>query len=80
MTAVIDVQNLQTYFHIERGVVKAVDAVWVQLEPGHTLGGGGEAGSGKSVTSLTIMRLLAATAQVHSGSISFLGQDLVGLP
>ncbi|GIT31056.1 MAG: hypothetical protein Ct9H300mP1_31020 [Planctomycetaceae bacterium] len=46
----------------------------------HTLGVVGESGSGKSVTSLTIMRLLAATAQVHSGSISFLGQDLVGSP
>ena len=80
MTAVIDVQNLQTYFHIERGVVKAVDDVSFQIEPGHTLGVVGESGSGKSVTSLTIMRLLAATAQVHSGSISFLGQDLVGLP
>ena len=34
MTAVIDVQNLQTYFHIERGVVKAVDDVSFQIEPG----------------------------------------------
>jgi len=80
MTAVIDVQNLQTYFHIDRGVVKAVDDISFQIDPGHTLGVVGESGSGKSVTSLTIMRLLAATAQVHSGSISFLGQDLVGLP
>jgi len=80
MTAVIDVRNIQTYFHIDRGVVKAVDDVSFQIEPGHTLGVVGESGSGKSVTSLTIMRLLAATAQVHSGSISFLGQDLVRLP
>ena len=80
MTAIIDVRNMQTYFHIDRGVVKAVDDVSFCIEPGHTLGVVGESGSGKSVTSLTIMRLLAATAQVHSGTISFLGQDLVRLP
>ena len=45
MTAVIDVQNLQTYFHIERGVVKAVDDVSLLIEPGHTLGVVGESGS-----------------------------------
>lgn len=80
MTTVIDVRNLQTWFHIDRGVVKAVDDVSFRIEPGHTLGVVGESGSGKSVTSLSIMRLLAATAQVHSGSISFLGRDLIGLP
>lgn len=80
MSAVIDVQNLQTYFHTDRGVVKAVDDISFQIKPGHTLGVVGESGSGKSVTSLTIMRLLAASAQVENGSISFLGQDLVSLP
>ncbi len=80
MSTVIDVKNLQTYFHIDRGVVKAVDDVSFEIKPGYTLGVVGESGSGKSVTSLTIMRLLAATARVHTGSISFLGQDLVGLP
>ncbi|MFP6768251.1 MAG: ABC transporter ATP-binding protein [Planctomycetaceae bacterium] len=80
MSNVIDVKNLQTYFHIDRGVVKAVDDVSFEIKPGYTLGVVGESGSGKSVTSLTIMRLLADTARVHAGSISFLGQDLVGLP
>ena len=80
MSAVIDVQNLQTYFHTDRGVVKAVDDISFQIEPGHTLGVVGESGSGKSVTSLAIMRLLAASAEVENGSISFLGQDLVSLP
>lgn len=78
MTAVVEVQNLQTYFHTDRGVVKAVDDVSFQIEPGHTLGVVGESGSGKSVTSLTIMRLLADTAEIKGGSVSFLGQDLVG--
>ena len=79
MSTVIDVQNLKTYFHTDRGVVKAVDDVSFQIKPGHTLGVVGESGSGKSVTSLTIMRLLAATAEIHQGTISFIGQDLVNL-
>ena len=76
MNAVIDIQNLKTYFHTERGVVKAVDDVSLQIQPGHTIGVVGESGSGKSVTSLTVMRLLADTARIHDGTISFLGEDL----
>jgi len=79
MSTILDVQNLMTYFHTDRGVVKAVDDVSFQIKPGHTLGVVGESGSGKSVTSFTIMRLLAATAEVHNGKISFIGQDLVQL-
>jgi len=78
MTAVVDIKNLKTYFHTDRGVVKAVDDISFQIEPGHTLGVVGESGSGKSVTSLTIMRLLADTASIEGGSVSFLGKDLVG--
>ena len=78
--AVIDIQDLCTYFHTEEGVVRAVDDVSFRVEPGHTLGIVGESGSGKSVTSLSIMRLLASTAEIESGSISFLGRDLVKLP
>ena len=79
MSTVLDVQNLMTYFHTDRGVVKAVDDISFQIKPGHTLGVVGESGSGKSVTSFTIMRLLAATAEIHNGKISFVGQDLVQL-
>ena len=74
---VLDIQNLQTYFHSEAGVVKAVDDVSLQVPPGYTLGIVGESGSGKSVTSLSVMRLLAATARIHGGTISFLGKDLM---
>ena len=79
-TPVINVSNLRTYFHTDDGVVKAVDDVSFRLEPGRTLGIVGESGSGKSVTSLSIMQLLASTARIESGQIAFLGRDLVGLP
>jgi peptide/nickel transport system ATP-binding protein len=78
--AVLDVENLRTYFHSEDGVVKAVDDISFRLTQGNTLGIVGESGSGKSVTSLSIMRLLTSNAKIKSGRISFLGKDLVGLP
>jgi peptide/nickel transport system ATP-binding protein len=78
--AVLEVSDLRTYFHTEEGVVKAVDDLSFRLEAGRTLGIVGESGSGKSVTSLSIMRLLASSAKIETGSISFLGKDLVRLP
>ena len=78
--AVLEVQDLRTFFHTEEGVVKAVDDLSFRLEQGRTLGIVGESGSGKSVTSLSIMRLLASTARIETGRISFLGKDLVHLP
>ncbi|HEX6961203.1 MAG TPA: ABC transporter ATP-binding protein [Lacipirellula sp.] len=78
--AVIDVDNLKTYFRTEEGVVRAVDGVSFRIDAGRTLGIVGESGSGKSVTSLSIMRLLAASAKIESGRIALLGRDLVRLP
>ena len=77
MTGIIEIQNLRTYFNTDNGVVKAVDDLSLTIMPGHTLGVVGESGSGKSVTSLTIMKLLAATAEINTGSVMFLGQDIV---
>jgi len=79
MNDVIKIDNLKTYFNTEDGVVKAVDDLSLSIQPGHTLGVVGESGSGKSVTSLTIMNLLAATAEIYDGTISFLGKDLINI-
>ncbi len=79
-TPVIDIENLHTNFYTEEGVVEAVDGVSFRVEKGRTLGIVGESGSGKSVTSLSIMQLLASTAKIDSGKISLLGKDLVQLP
>ncbi|MBI1248418.1 dipeptide ABC transporter ATP-binding protein [bacterium] len=75
----LHVDNLRTYFHGEE-TVKAVDGISFSLAEGETLGIVGESGSGKSVTSLSIMQLLARSAKIEGGSISFLGTDLVRLP
>lgn len=79
MNDVIKIENLKTYFNTKDGVVKAVDDLSLSIKPGHTLGVVGESGSGKSVTSLTIMNLLAASAEIYDGSISFLGKDLINI-
>ena len=57
---VLEVRNLQTYFNTTSGIVKAVDDVSFSVQKGKTLGIVGESGCGKSITSLSIMRLLPA--------------------
>ncbi|HMA35658.1 MAG TPA: ABC transporter ATP-binding protein [Chloroflexia bacterium] len=74
---ILRVEDLQTYFYTEDGVVKAVDGVSFSLHRGETLGLVGESGCGKSVTSLSIMRLIAQPGKTIGGHIWFNGQDLV---
>ena len=77
----LEVNDLKTYFYTDSGVGKAVDGVSFSLEKGKTLGIVGESGCGKSVTSLSIMRLVdPATGRNEGGSILFDGQDLLRLP
>jgi oligopeptide/dipeptide ABC transporter ATP-binding protein len=76
----LDVRNLQTHFHTDDGVVRAVDGVSFQLDAGKTLAVVGESGSGKSVTSLSILRLIAEPpGRIAGGSILFRGRDLLKL-
>jgi oligopeptide/dipeptide ABC transporter ATP-binding protein len=73
----LEVKNLKTYFNTEDGVVKAVDGVDFHIYPGEVLGLVGESGCGKSVTSLSIMRLIGVPGRIVEGEILFDGQDLV---
>jgi oligopeptide/dipeptide ABC transporter ATP-binding protein len=74
------VENLRTYFHARAGVIRAVDGVDLEIEPGKTLGVVGESGCGKSVTALSIMRLIDAPGRVEPQSrVLFEGRDLVQL-
>lgn len=72
----LDVKNLKTYFYTDRGIVKAVDGVDFAVRPGETLGIVGESGCGKSVTSMSVMRLVESPGEIAGGQIFFEGQDL----
>ena len=73
----LEVRGLKTYFYTEDGVVKAVDGVDFVVYPGEVLGLVGESGCGKSVTSLSIMRLISVPGKIVEGEILFEGVDLV---
>jgi len=77
----LEVRNLRTYFEVMDGVVPAVDGVSFSLRRGETLGLVGESGCGKSVTALTIMRLLdIPPARIASGEIWFDGREMLSMP
>jgi peptide/nickel transport system ATP-binding protein len=76
----LSVENLRTYFHTVSAVARSVDGVSFTVMPGETLGIVGESGCGKSVTALSILRLIQPPGRIESGShIIFEGQDLVSL-
>ena len=80
MVPLLEVKDLRTYFFTRDGVVRAVDGVSFSVPAGHTLAIVGESGCGKSVTSLSILRLIASPpGRIVSGSIEFQGRDLLGL-
>ncbi len=80
METVLEVRNLRTHFFSRAGVVRAVDDVSFSLGRGEILGLVGESGCGKSVTSLSIMRLVDQPGRIVSGEILFEGRDLLKLP
>ena len=74
----LEIKNLRTYFYTDEGVAKAVDGVDLAVNRGETLGIIGESGSGKSVTALSVMRLVAGPpGRIISGEILFEGRDLL---
>ncbi len=76
----LEVNNLQTYFFTRAGVVKAVDDVSFSIKPGETLGVVGESGCGKSVTALSVMRLVAnPPGKIVGGEINFNDENILGM-
>jgi oligopeptide/dipeptide ABC transporter ATP-binding protein len=77
----LEVQDLQTFFHAEGTVARAVDGVSFTVGAGETLAIVGESGSGKSVTSLSIMRLVPIPpGEIAGGRVLFRGRNLLALP
>ena len=74
---ILEVKNLHTSFHTDAGVVQAVRGVSFYVEKGESLGIVGESGCGKSVSMLSIMRLLEDNASLEADSLTFDGQDLL---
>src|SRR5579872_4054661 len=74
----LTVNNLRTYFFTRSGVVKAVDDVSFVMKQGETLGVVGESGCGKSVTALSVMRLIATPpGKIVGGEINFNGENIL---
>ncbi|HEY8370887.1 MAG TPA: ABC transporter ATP-binding protein [Thermodesulfobacteriota bacterium] len=80
MPPLLDVRNLETSFRTSHGLVKAVDGVSFDIQPGETLALVGESGCGKSVTALSIMRLVPnPPGRITGGEVLFDGRDLLTL-
>ncbi len=76
----LEVRGLKTYFFTEDGVVKAVDGVDFDVRQGEIVAIVGESGCGKSVTSLSIMRLVGIPGKIVDGEIIFKGENILELP
>jgi len=79
MKELLRVKDLKTYFFTRQGVIKAVDEVGFKINRGETFGLVGESGCGKSVTALSIMRLIPSPGKIVGGEIFFDGDNLLKL-
>ena len=76
----LEVKGLKTHFFTDEGVVRAVDGIDLHINKGETLGVVGESGCGKSVTALSIMRLIPTPpGRIVEGSITYNGRNLLEL-
>ena len=80
MTATLSIEGLETHFFTDRGVVKAVDGVDLEVAGGEIVGLVGESGSGKSITGFSVLGLVDPPGRIIGGSIRFHGENIVGLP
>ena len=78
-TPVLEIQDLKTYIRQRKGVVHAVDGVSLRIEQGETVGLVGESGCGKTMTAMSIMKLLPNGGYIAGGSIKLSGQEVVPL-
>lgn len=76
MNNLLEVKNLQTHFPTRAGIVKSVNDVSFTIKEGELLGLVGESGCGKSITALSIMRLISSPGKIVAGSITFKGEEL----
>jgi ABC-type dipeptide/oligopeptide/nickel transport system ATPase component len=77
----LDIKGLKTYFFTEEGVVRAVDGIDLHIDKGETLGVVGESGCGKTVTALSVMKLIPMPpGKIVEGQMLYEGRDLVTLP
>ena len=80
MAKLLEVKNLRTYFYTDDGVARSVDGVSYDVDRGETLGVVGESGCGKSVTALSIMRLIPdPPGKIEGGEILYNGTNLLDL-
>jgi peptide/nickel transport system ATP-binding protein len=80
MENLLEVRGLKTHFATDRGLFRAVDGVSFAVPRGRTVGLVGESGCGKSVTSLSVMGLVAPPGKVEADSVTFAGTDVLALP
>src|ERR1043165_7009434 len=78
--SLLSIRNLHTFFYTEAGVARSVDGVSLDIAPGETVGLVGESGCGKSVTAMSILRLIRPPGRIEPGSeIRFEGKDIMAL-